>query len=97
MKSLTAKQRDALLRIRVVRDLWFKRFRESLAERDEFGEIITGPGASKPSEWISVYTLVRTHGIGKPELRALESKGFIERRYGGCGQGDEVRVISPDQ
>jgi hypothetical protein len=88
--KISKAQRDALDKINAARNNWRRKF---------YAEILptlTGEFAhATPSEWVSVETLCHTHHVRYATVRALARNGLIERRYGGIGQGDEVRIIAP--
>ena len=86
MKRLTAKQLDALSKVESVHCLFVKRFHdEKLA--DLFRDI---PNV-RPSEWVSVEALIRTHGIRNSDIKALVKKGRLEIQPTN-GFGYEVRI-----
>ncbi len=90
MKSLTISQRDALLTIKVVHDLFVKRFHD-----DKLADLFPGENVT-PSEWSLVATLEQTHKIHYRIIDALVKKGFLEKRSTD-GFGPEVRLVKKSQ
>lgn len=84
MKTLTCNQRDALQRVRSIRDLHMASLRKAIAE-NSWMEGCT------PSEWVPWVTLVQTHHINKGTISQLVKKGYLEMRPTD-GWGPEVRV-----
>ena len=81
--GITKAQRDALDKINVVRNNWFRRFREDYPD--------AAADQQRPSEWVSVIALTLTHKVQARTIRALVRAGLVERRDSG-GFGPEVRV-----
>jgi hypothetical protein len=89
-ETLSATQRDALLRIRVVLDLHTKRTREFLEQNRDLV-----PANAHPSEWVSVATLTDTYHLPYRTIRALVRKSFLLSRPTD-GFGPEVKPAGPE-
>ncbi len=84
--TLTITQRDALQKVRGVRDMFTNRFREEFARGEH-------PANATPSEWVSVNTLTSVHHVLFSTVRALVKKGFLLQRPTD-GFGNEVKLVS---
>jgi hypothetical protein len=84
-KSLTARQREALLKIKTVRDLQVKQTEQSIQSM--------GPEYTHctPSQWVSVVTLTNTHHVSHRDIKSLVVKGYLQERPTD-GWGPEVLV-----
>ena len=69
MKTITDKQRNALEKFRVVRDM---QVRNCAAVAAEMGCV--------PSRWVFVTVLTSTHKIPLSIINALVKKGFLKQR-----------------
>ncbi len=83
--TLTTSQRDALAKVRAVRDLYARRFYAELAK--------DLPANATPSEWVSVNALTSVHHVLFSTVRALVKKGFLLQRPTD-GFGNEVKLVS---
>jgi hypothetical protein len=84
-KSLTARQREALLKIKTVRDLQVKQTEQSIQSM--------GPEYTHctPSQWVSIVTLTNTHHVSHRDIKSLVVKGYLQERPTD-GWGPEVLV-----
>jgi hypothetical protein len=83
--GLTLRQREALLKIKTVRDLQVKQTEQSIRSM--------GPEYAHctPSQWVSVITLTNTHHVSHRDIKSLVAKGYLQERPTD-GWGPEVLV-----
>ena len=79
MSNLTKKQRDTMLRIRVVLD-------------QETKELLANCPGCNPTKYVNVHRLVVVHKQERKVIDALIAKGFLECQETD-GHGNEVRPI----
>jgi hypothetical protein len=73
-KSLTTRQREALLKIKTVRDLQVKQLEQSIRSMGAEYTHCT------PSQWVSVATLTNIHHVSRRDIESLVAKGYLQER-----------------